>query len=293
MTSAIKLIALADVHHGAEKWEQLVEAVHLHRPDVVAVSGDLIPREHGTLAQVDYLPQVREYAAQIKAAGAELVLILGNDDNQQLVPAFVRGDDEGLWHYVADRVKRVKGYDYCGCPWIRDYPFAYKYWVAPESVEELYISDLQLGPPLLINDQNELEEIPDLYAYLKKKQPINAVLEELAGQVADLKRSIWLIHEPPATLGFDHCASGDKVGSPVVLDFISTRQPLLTIHGHIHEAPRFNGGIWSARVGCTTAIQAGQHDDRLSYVILAIENDRVISLEHSIYGRNDQQPLGD
>jgi uncharacterized protein len=53
-----------------------------------------------------------------------------------------------------------------------------------------------------------------------------------------MSRSIWLIHEPPAYLGFDHCATGDKVGSPLVYKFISDHQPLLTIHGHIHEAPK-------------------------------------------------------
>lgn len=280
----MKLIALADIHHSEKNWDHLVEAAWQHRPDLVAIAGDLMPKGRGILNQFDYLPYVKKCARRINESGAELVLILGNDDNQLLVPELISGENEGLWHYVADRVLEVKGYDFCGCSWIRDYPFAYKYWVAPESEEDLSVSDWQLGPPLLINSDNQIEEIPDLESYLKGKPSIIKSLEKMAVGVKNMSRSIWLIHEPPAHLGFDHCATGDKVGSPLVFKFISERQPLLTIHGHIHEAPRYNGGIWAARVGSTTSIQAGQLDDELCYVNLELNDDGILSISHSVYG---------
>jgi uncharacterized protein len=282
----MKLIALADVHHSEEKWEQLVGAVRQQRPDIVAIAGDLLPKSKGTLAQHEFMPYIRECANNIRDTGAKLVLILGNDDNQLLVPEFKRGEKEGLWHYVADWVCKIEGYEFCGCPWIRDYPFAYKYWVAPDSENELYINDLQLGPPLLINTDNQIEEIPDLESYLRSKMSISDSLNKMAASVKNIGRSIWLIHEPPAYTGFDHCATGDKVGSPIVFSFISNKQPLLTIHGHIHEAPRFNGGVWVAMIGNTTSIQAGQFDDRLCYVTFKLEDGKVLNLEHSVYGRS-------
>lgn len=282
----MKIIALADVHHSEEKWEQLVDAVRRHQPDIVAIAGDLMLKSNGTLAQLNYLPQVKECARKIRDAGAELVLILGNDDNQLLVPEFKRGEKEGLWYYVADRIRKVKGYEFCGCPWIRDYPFAYKYWVAPDSKEELAINDWQMGPPLLINRKNKLEEITDLESYLRGKMSIIESLEKMAAKVKNMKRSIWLIHEPPAYLGFDHCATGEKVGSPLVLNFISEKQPLLTIHGHIHEAPKYNGGIWADRIGYTTCIQAGQLDHKLCYVMFELDDNQIVSYSHSVYGRS-------
>lgn len=280
----VKLIALADVHHSEEKWEQLVDVVRQQQPDIVAIAGDLMLKSNGTLAQLDYLPHVKDCAWKIRGTGAELVLILGNDDNQLLIPEFKRGEKEGLWYYVADRVRKVRGYEFCGCPWIRDYPFAYKYWVAPDSKEELSINDWQLGPPLLIDKMNKLKAIPDLESYLQGKMSIMESLEKMAAKVKNMKRSIWLIHEPPAYLGFDHCATGAKVGSPLVLNFISERQPLLTIHGHIHEAPKYNGGIWADRIGDTICIQAGQPDHKLSYVTFELDESKVISCSHSVYG---------
>jgi uncharacterized protein len=287
----MKLITLADIHHSEKNWDRLVEAVLQHKPDFVAIAGDLMPKGSGILGQFEYLPHVKTCARIIKNAGAELVLILGNDDNQLLIPEFISGEREGLWHYVADRVLKIKGYEFCGCPWIRDYPFAYKYWVAPDSEDELCVNSWQLGPPLLINGNNQIEEIPDLQSYLKGKLSIIKSLEMMASEVKNMSRSIWLIHEPPAYLGFDHCATGDKVGSPLVFKFISDYQPLITIHGHIHEAPRFNGGIWAARVGQTTSTQAGQLDDRLCYVTFELNKGKISSFSHSVYGGSHLLPI--
>jgi len=277
-------MALADIHHSEEKWEQLVSAVREVKPAVVAVAGDLLPKSNGTLAQSGYLPHLKDCALAIKDAGAELVLILGNDDNQLLIPEMEKGDEQGLWHYVADKVKEIQGYWFCGCPWIRDYPFAYKFWVAPGSPEEVYINRVQLGPPLLINKNNEIETIPDLKSYLESKMSIKESLHNMADQVADISKSIWLIHEPPAYMGLDHCATGEKVGSPVINQFLMEKQPLLSIHGHIHEAPKYNGGIWVGKIGRTVCIQAGQQDDDLYYTTINLTDAGVINLKHSIYG---------
>jgi uncharacterized protein len=143
----------------------------------------------------------------------------------------------------------------------------------------------------LINGNNQIEEIPDLQSYLKGKLSIIKSLEMMASEVKNMSRSIWLIHEPPAYLGFDHCATGDKVGSPLVFKFISDYQPLITIHGHIHEAPRFNGGIWAARVGQTTSTQAGQLDDRLCYVTFELNKGKISSFSHSVYGGSHLLPI--
>jgi len=275
---------LTDIHYGENKWQLLVQAVKEHKPDLVAIAGDLLPKDQGTLGQVSYLPGLRAYAEAINAAGAELVLILGNDDNRLAVPEMERGDEDGLWHYVADRVKEIKGYTLCGCPWIKDYPFGYKYWVAAETPAEICIDPLQLGPPVTITDRNEIEEIPDLNAYLLGKPSISASLKKIAGRVKEISNSIWLIHQPPAYLGLDICGSGEKAGSFAVYDFLAEKQPLLAVHGHIHESPEVNGQIWAAKLNRTLCIQAGQSRYALSYALFELEDQKIVNLAHSVYG---------
>ena len=280
----MKCMVLADLHQSADKWALLVREVREHRPGLVAVAGDLLPRDEGILAQVSCIPELREYGSQIKAAGAALVLIPGNDDNQLVTPELEKGDAEGLWYYVAGRVKEVQGYEFCGCPWIRDYPLGYKYWVAADTADDIYIDPLQLGPPVVINRHNEIEELPDLKAYLMGKPSIEASLESLAGRVKELPRSIWLIHQPPAHMGFDLCGSGARAGSSAIYNFLLEKQPLLSVHGLIHEAPEVNGHVWAQKLGRTLCIQAGQPEYGINYVLFELEDDQIINPRHAVYG---------
>ncbi len=281
----MKIMVLADIHQAKSKWGELIEAVKEETPELVAVAGDLLPKENGILEQLSFLPTLREYVEAIRKTGAEMVFIPGNDDNQLAVPEMEKGDKEGLWHYVSDRVKEIKGYEFCGCPWVRDYPFGYKHWVAPERAVEVYTAPVQLGSPVHINYKNEIEEIPDLKEYLSRKPSIQESLESMAKQLKDISNSIWLIHGPPAYLDFDLCGSGDRVGSPAVYEFLWEKQPLLSVHGHIHEAPECNGNIWVQQLGRTVCIQPGQMDRGLYYVTFTLQEGSVSNMIHSIYGK--------
>jgi len=280
----MKMMALADIHQTEAHWNYLLEAVQQKEPDLVIISGDLLPKDNGILPQVSFTPKLKEYAGSIRDAGVELILILGNDDNQLVIPEMETGDDEGLWHYIPDRVKIVKGYEFCGCPWVRDYPFAYKYWVAPGNPDETFIHPVQLGPPAVINRKNEIEVVPNFEEHLKKKRSVAESLESMAAQVEDISSSIWLIHDPPAYMDLDICGSGDKVGSPEVYSFLDEKQPLISVHGHIHEAPEHNGGIWAKKLGRTLCIQAGQFENKLCYVTFELNKGRIENPVHSVYG---------
>jgi uncharacterized protein len=91
-------------------------------------------------------------------------------------------------------------------------------------------------------------------------------LDALADQVVDPRRAIFMIHVPPHDSGLDTApildanlrptvSAGDvlrgPVGSTAVRRVIEERQPLLSIHGHIHES----GG--ERRLGSTVSVNPG------------------------------------
>ncbi len=91
-------------------------------------------------------------------------------------------------------------------------------------------------------------------------------LDALAQQVRDPRRAVFMIHVPPHDSGLDTAplldenlrptiSAGDvlrgPVGSTAVRRVIEQYQPLLTIHGHIHES----GG--ERRIGDTLCINPG------------------------------------
>jgi uncharacterized protein len=98
------------------------------------------------------------------------------------------------------------------------------------------------------------------------EEALEARLEALAGQVRDPRRSVFMIHVPPHDSGLDTApildenlrptvSAGDvlrgPVGSTAVRRIIETYQPMLAVHGHIHES----GG--ERRIGDTLCINPG------------------------------------
>jgi Icc-related predicted phosphoesterase len=91
-------------------------------------------------------------------------------------------------------------------------------------------------------------------------------LSELADQVRDPRYAVFMIHVPPYDSGLDTApildenlrptvSAGDilrgPVGSTAVRQVIEERQPLLGVHGHVHEA----GGEY--RLGETVCVNPG------------------------------------
>jgi Icc-related predicted phosphoesterase len=91
-------------------------------------------------------------------------------------------------------------------------------------------------------------------------------LSQLADQVRDPRRAVFMIHVPPYDSGLDTApildenlrptvSAGDvlrgPVGSTAVRRLIEERQPLLGVHGHVHEA------AGEYRIGATVCVNPG------------------------------------
>jgi len=73
----------------------------------------------------------------------------------------------------------------------------------------------------------------------------------------DPGRTIYVMHSPPFGTALDRIHGGGGAGSRSIQTFIEETQPLLTLHGHIHEAPELSGSF-SQRIGKTLCINPGQ-----------------------------------
>jgi uncharacterized protein len=96
------------------------------------------------------------------------------------------------------------------------------------------------------------------------EEELGAKIAALADQIADMDRAIFNIHVPPHGTGLDSAPEiedGDRVkrggtvqasvGSTAVRDAILHYQPLLSLHGHIHESRGMQ------KLGRTTCINPG------------------------------------
>ena len=107
-------------------------------------------------------------------------------------------------------------------------------------------------------------------------------IEKLIAQIDDMENAIFNFHAPPHGTMLDECAklSEDLVpsteesisaGSTAVLEAIEKYQPLLGLHGHIHESRAVQ------RIGRTTCINPGSEytEAILRAVLITLEKNKV------------------
>ncbi len=105
-------------------------------------------------------------------------------------------------------------------------------------------------------------------------------LDRLAGSDF-LEHSIFLFHSPPYQTALDRAALDGKhvdhapldvhVGSIAIKRFIEARQPLLTLHGHVHESARLTGS-WKDKIGRTHMFTAAHDGPQLALVRFDLEH---------------------
>jgi Icc-related predicted phosphoesterase len=276
-----------DLHQRISKWRDLVRIVAESSPRFVLVTGDILPKEGGFEAQRAFFPVLAGYLAAMRRSHETTIFTLfGNDDFHPLEPLLDDLASQGLCVNLNGKVHREDGFVFCGMSHVRDYPFGYKHWCAPDG--DFVKCPVQFcGEGLTLDATGQWSKLPNLREYLLAKPALLDRLESLRAQLTadELHRSVWLIHNPPANLGMDVCSNGSQVGSPGILRFIHETRPLLGCSGHIHESPYQPGGQWAAHVGGTLWLQPGQDTSKLHCVTVEIADIlEVGNPTHSIFG---------
>ncbi|HEY3829136.1 MAG TPA: hypothetical protein VGL57_08075 [Solirubrobacteraceae bacterium] len=110
-------------------------------------------------------------------------------------------------------------------------------------------------------------------------------VEQLAEQLEQPARAIFNLHVPPYDSTLDTAAELDEnlsvvtigaeaklipVGSTAVRELIERYQPLLSLHGHVHESPG------ATRIGRTLCINPGSayHTGRIAGCLIKLEGER-------------------
>jgi len=89
----------------------------------------------------------------------------------------------------------------------------------------------------------------------KEEKEIREDLERLSGKI-DPSRAIYVFHAPPYGTKLDMIHNREHKGSRAIAEFIRKKQPLLSLHGHIHESPEVSGSI-EQRIGKTLCVNPG------------------------------------
>jgi len=197
-----------------------------------------------------------EHFNKFERAKIPYLFIAGNDDpviHDSLIENICK--EYNYIEEISQKKVKVKGYEFIGMNYVLDYPFTLKDRCRKDS--EDYEFPPQRGLPFVTDkDSPGRMEIEEWFNYAGKLPTIENELDNLP-EPEDYSKVIYIFHMPPSNLGLDVCLDGEKVGSKSIFQFISQKQPLLTLHGHIHESPEVTG-IWKVNLGDTICVQPGQ-----------------------------------
>ncbi len=283
----MRVVYTSDLHGRLALYRAAGEAAARYSADALIFGGDLCP---GTprASNVDLpqsqpefiLEELQPLLSTSKRAQPRLRIfaIPGNDDCQTILPALTELESNGLLENLHGTAKPLGEYTLVGLSLVPPTPFAIKDFerrdLRDDRVEGIQTAWSMLGGP------RGFEPIADFPAYLRARPSIEEELDRLPFR--EPARTVAVVHCPPFGTVCDLLLSREHIGSRALRRWIERRQPLLALHGHIHESP-WVSGAFCQRLGATTVVNPGCDYDRPHLVCVDLEIPA--ELEHSIYGK--------
>ena len=272
---------VSDLHGHVDRYEKLFAAIADERPGAVFLGGDLLPSGllPGATLDLGHRDFVNDFLAtsfsklrtSLAADYARVMLILGNDDPRFEEPAILDVAIRGVWEYIHARRIQLGETSVYGYSFVPPTPFMLKDW---ERYDVSRYVDVGCISPEAGYRSVAVSEQEVRYATIRED------LEKLAGHDT-LEQAVFLFHSPPYQSHLDRAALDGRVidhvpldvhvGSIAIRQFIETRQPLVTLHGHVHESARLTGS-WKDEIGRTVCLSAAHDGPELALVRFDLDN---------------------
>lgn len=266
---------VSDLHGRVKCYQKLFSVVQQDIPKAVFLGGDLLPSGSLYFGEKDtfknnfiddfLVPELLKLRGVLKNNFPQFFIILGNDDARIEEAAILRHDQENLWKYMHNRKIAFMDFQIYGYSCVPPTPFALKDW-------ERYDVSHFVDPGALAPEEGRLTA-----AVSKNEIRDHTIQDDLENLSAgdSLDQAIFLFHAPPYQTRLDRAALDGRfvehapldvhVGSIAIRRFIENRQPLVTLHGHVHEAARLTG-FWQEKIGRTFCFSAAHDGPELAIV---------------------------
>ncbi len=220
----MKMIYATDLHGNAELYEKVLKEAEKKEIGALVIGGDMTPFLGFDAMRIqrafleDYLVPRLEKFA-IKI-GKPVLVMMGNDDFSINSDLLEKAELNGTLKLMHNNVISFGRFSIAGYSFIAPTPFMLKDWE-------------------------------------KSEDEIAADLRRLSSKT-DAGRTVFVFHTPPANTELDVLFNGSHAGSTAVMGFIKRKQPLATLHGHIHESHVVTG-IWKQKIGRTVSMNPGSN----------------------------------
>lgn len=278
-----KAFFVSDLHGKKTRYDKLFEAVYSEMPQLVLIGGDVLPSGISILSDDsingdfldDYLSHKFETLKEkMKDKFPMFLMIAGNDDPKSYDNSFGSFEEKGYWKNINEKIIKFDDYFIAGYAYVPPTPFLLK---DREKYDVSRFVDVGCVPP------------EEGFRSVKKEEHVikyETISEDLETHFKDMDfgRTILLFHSPPYKTNLDRINTKGKmvdyvqpdehVGSIAIQRFIEKNQPLLTLHGHIHESTSITGE-WKDTIGKTVCVNGSTEKSGLALVRFGIEGEKV------------------
>jgi uncharacterized protein len=278
-----RCLFVSDLHGRTDRYEKLLAAVEAERPGAVFLGGDLLPLGARSPSGGDFLlewlaPRLEALRSRLGPAYPRTLAVFGNDDPRAEEESLVELERRGLAEHAHQRRLDVAGFPVYGYACVPPTPFTLKDW------ERYDVS--RYADPGCVSPEEGVRSVA-VPEGDTKWGTLAGDLEALVGR-DDVSSAVFLFHSPPHGTALDRAALDGKavehapldvhVGSIAIRRFIEARQPLLTLHGHVHESARLTGA-WQDRIGRTVCLSAAHDGPELALVRFDMEQPEAATRE--------------
>jgi uncharacterized protein len=266
---------VSDLHGHTDRCEKLFSLIGNEIPDALFVGGDIMPSANVLKHSIQesyfdfidgfFAPEFIKLKDILGPRYPKVFLILGNDDGKFIEMKILEWEKKGIWEYIHFKKTVFAGHNIYGYSFVPPTPFRLKDW------EKYDVS--RYVDPGCVSPEDGFITIPANKNELKYGT-IKNDLELLTGK-DPVNNSIFLFHSPPYKTNLDEAPLKGKsidgvpldinVGSIAIRKFIEIRQPLITLHGHIHESSTLTGS-WKDKIGDTYCFSAAYEGKELALV---------------------------
>jgi len=266
----VKGIFVSDIHGSIPRFQHLFQIISQEKPDAVFVGGDILPLhlvKHTTMKkflETTFFSEIKNIRNDCNKK-IRFFVIMGNDDPRMYEHLFMNADKVGFLDYIHQKTISYKKHYIAGYSFVPPTPFQLKDW---ERYDISQYVDVGAVPP---NQGKRTVDVPlDEIQYTTIADDL-----EILSKQSPARKTIYLFHSPPyhscldrADLHgkkVDHAPIDVHVGSIAIQRFIALHQPLLTLHGHVHESAQITG-CWKQKVDGTYSFSAAHHGPELAVV---------------------------
>jgi len=259
----MKVLYTSDLHGEIYLYQELLALAISSFAEIIALGGDLLPSFPPSKRYEDMVPNQRAFIGEFlcpflkrmreTTSVQHIFLIPGNWD---LGYSYLfKKPVEGMVDLNQRSYRMKNGYELIGYPFVPPTPFR------PKDYEKMDDPEAAWPPqknPSYVRSSDQTDQLTsvDPYPYLRQRETIREDLNRLPKPMGQ-KKAIYIMHSPPFGTRLDFIQGGKSAGSRSIKAFIEENQPLLTLHGHLHESPELSG-TYCDRIGETLSINPGQ-----------------------------------